>query len=86
MRAGGQARLAPEVSTHHVRRLRGVFIVQESIHADAVSRHETSGEAIAAIDELVCAGLAEPGQFNVREIDDAEITVRVFGAVSAAGH
>jgi len=56
-----------------------VFIVQESIHADHVSRHGTRDEAIAAIEEMIRQGLAERGEFNIREIDDAGKTVRVFG-------
>lgn len=55
-----------------------MFIVQESIHADHVSRHETREEAIAAIEEMIREGLAERGEFNIREIDDAGRTVRVF--------
>jgi hypothetical protein len=55
------------------------FVVQESIHADSVSRHETRQEAIAAIEEMIREELAEPGEFNIREIDNAGETVRVFG-------
>jgi hypothetical protein len=54
-----------------------VFVVQESIHADHVSRHATREEAIAAIDEMIREGLTERGEFNIREID-AGSTVRVF--------
>jgi hypothetical protein len=61
-----------------------VFIVQESIHADHVSRHETRDEAIAAIEEMIREGLAERGEFNIREIDDAGNTVRVFGVPDSA--
>jgi hypothetical protein len=61
-----------------------VFIVQESIHADHVSRHETCDEAIAAIKEMLREGLAEPGEFNIREIDDGGQTVRVFGVPDSA--
>ena len=60
------------------------FVVQESIHADWVSRHDTREQAIAAIDEMLRDGLAEPGEFNVREIDDRGETVRVFGVPDAA--
>lgn len=60
------------------------FIVQESIHADRVSRHETREEAIAAIQEMLRNGLAEPGEFNIREIDDGGQTVRVFGVPDAS--
>ena len=59
------------------------FIVQESIHADWVSRHETREEAIAAIEEMIREGLAESGEFNIREIDDRGETVRVFGVPDA---
>lgn len=61
-----------------------VFIVQESIHADHLSRHETRDEAIAAIEEMIQEGLAEPGEFNIREIDTAGSTVRVFPAAGSA--
>ena len=60
-----------------------VFVVQESIHADHVSRHETREEAVAAIEEMIREGLAEPGEFNIREIDAAGKTVRVFSAAEA---
>jgi len=60
------------------------FIVQESIHADWVSRHGTSEEAVAAIKEMIREGLAQPGEFNIREIDDRGETVRVFGVPDAA--
>ena len=60
------------------------FIVQESIHADWVSRHQTRKDAIAAIEEMVREGVAEPGEFNIREIDDRGETVRVFGVPDAA--
>jgi hypothetical protein len=63
-----------------------VFVVQESIHADWLSRHETREDAIAAIEEMIREGLAEPGEFNIREVDDRGETVRVLGvADSAAG-
>lgn len=61
-----------------------MFIVQESTHADRVSRHGTREEAIAAIEEMLREGLAEPGEFNIREIDDRGETVRVFGVPDAA--
>lgn len=60
------------------------FIVQESIHADWVSRHDTREDAIAAIEEMIREGLAQPGEFNIREIDDRGETVRVFGVSDAA--
>jgi hypothetical protein len=35
---------------------------------------------------MIREGLAEPGEFNIREVDDRGETVRVFGvADSAAG-
>jgi DNA-binding CsgD family transcriptional regulator len=55
-----------------------MFIVQESIHADHVSRHETRDEAIATVAEMIREGLAELGEFNIREIDAEGRTVRVF--------
>jgi hypothetical protein len=61
-----------------------MFIVQESIPADHVSRHNTREEAIAAIEELIREGLAEPGEFNIREIDAAGKTVPVFGMPDTA--
>ena len=59
------------------------FIVQESIHADWVSRHQTGKDAIVAIEEMIREGVAEPGEFNIREIDDSGETVRVFGVPDA---
>lgn len=61
-----------------------VFVVQESIHADHVSRHSTRQEAIAAIKEMLREGLAEPSEFNIREIDDCGQTIRVFGVPDSA--
>lgn len=60
------------------------FIVQESIHADSVSRHESREGAVAAIEEMLREGLATPGEFNVREVDDDGQTVRVFGVPDPA--
>ena len=57
-----------------------MFIVQGGVHADSVSRHETRDEAIAAIHELIRTGLASPGDFNIREIDELGRTVGVFDA------
>ena len=56
-----------------------MFIVQTAIHADPGSHHETAEEALAAIGKMIRAGVAEPGEFNVREIDLDGRTVRVFG-------
>jgi hypothetical protein len=61
-----------------------VFVVQESIHADRVSRHGTRDEAIVAIEEMIREGLADRGEFNIREIDDAGNTVRVFSVPESA--
>jgi hypothetical protein len=61
-----------------------MFIVQESIHADSVSRHETREEAVAAIQELIREGLASPGDFNIRELDASGRIVRVFDPAVAA--
>jgi hypothetical protein len=55
------------------------FVVQEAIHADWLSRHSTREDAIATIEEMIRGGSAEPGQFNIREIDDAGATVQLFG-------
>jgi hypothetical protein len=59
-----------------------VFIVQEAIHADFVSSHATREEAVAAIEDLIQAGLAAPGDFNIREID---ATGRIVAVVEVAG-
>ncbi len=59
------------------------FIVQESVHADHVSRHATREEAVVAIEQMIRQALAEPDEFNIREIDSAGNTVRVFGAADA---
>jgi hypothetical protein len=55
-----------------------MFIVQEAIHADYVSSHETREEAVAAIEDLIQADLAAPGDFNIREIDAGGRIVRVI--------
>ena len=60
-----------------------MFIVQEAIHADYVSSHETREEAIAAIEDLIQAGLAAPGAFNIRELDEQGWIVRVFDPMAA---
>ena len=54
------------------------FIVQEAIHADYVSTHETREEAVEAIEDLIQAGLAAPGDFNIRELDAGGRIVRVI--------
>lgn len=59
------------------------YIVQESIHADWVSRHQTRDDATVAIEEMIREGAAEPGEFNIREIDDSGEIVRVFGVPDA---
>ena len=67
------------------RRLRGiVFIVQESIHADYLSSHQTCEDAVALIDEMIRSGLAQPGEFNICEIDEQGTVVRVFNPTAAA--
>ena len=55
-----------------------MFIVQEAIHADYVSSHETQEEAVEAIEDLIQAGLATPGDFNIRELDTGGRIVRVI--------
>ena len=60
-----------------------MFIVQEAIHADYVSSHEAREEAIAAIEDLIQAGLAAPGDFNIRELDEQGRIVRVFDPTAA---
>ena len=61
-----------------------MFIVQEAIHADYVSSHETFEEAVAAIEDLIQAGLAAPGDFNIRELDATGRIVAVFEVAPAA--
>ena len=55
-----------------------MFIVQEAIHADYVSSHKTREEAVEAIEDLIQAGLAAPGDFNIRELDAAGRIVAVI--------
>lgn len=65
-------------------RLRGiVFIVQESIHGDSLSRHERCEDAVVLIEDMIREGLAEPGQFNIRELDEDGRIVRVFDPAAA---
>ena len=40
--------------------------MQESIHADPLSLHVSREQAVAAIEELIREGVAEPGEFNVQ--------------------
>ena len=54
-----------------------MFIVQESVHGDHVSSHEAREDAVAAIEEMIRAGLAKPGEFNIREVDENGVTVGV---------
>jgi hypothetical protein len=58
-----------------------MFIVQEAIHAGYVSSHETLEEAVAAIEDLIQAGLAAPGDFNIRKLD---ATGRIVAVVEVA--
>ncbi|MHB1539017.1 MAG: hypothetical protein ACYCUM_14285 [Solirubrobacteraceae bacterium] len=60
------------------------FIVQESIHGDGPTHHETEAEAIAVITEMIKQGVAEPGEFSIREMDDSGHTVRAFTPPSPA--
>src|SRR5882724_11576298 len=80
--SNSRRRRRPDRALAHRMRV-AAFVVQESIYADSVSRHETREQAIA-IEEMLREGLAEPGQFNVRQIDDFGRTVRVFGVPRAA--
>jgi hypothetical protein len=67
------------------RRLRlTVFIVQESVHGDYLSSHEAREEAVSMIEDLIREGLAKPGDFNIREIDEQGTIVRVFDPTAAA--
>jgi hypothetical protein len=60
------------------------FIVQESIHGDSLSRHERREDAVALIEDMVREGVAEPGEFNIREHDEQGRIVRVFDPAAAA--
>jgi hypothetical protein len=60
-----------------------VFIVQESIHGDYLSSHEAREDAVAMIEGMVREGLAEPGEFNIRELDEQGNIVRVFDPIAA---
>jgi len=39
---------------------------------------------VALIEDMIREGLAEPGQFNIRELDESGRIVRVFDAAAAA--
>jgi hypothetical protein len=54
------------------------FITQEAIHGDGPTFHETEAEAVAVIAEMIRQGVAEHGEFNIREVDDSGHSVRVF--------
>jgi hypothetical protein len=60
-----------------------MFVVQESIHGDSLSRHERREDAVALIEDMIREGLAEPGQFNIRELDEEGTIVRVFDPTAA---
>jgi hypothetical protein len=60
-----------------------VFIVQESIHGDYLSSYEAPEDAVALIEDMIREGLAEPGQFNICEIDEQGTVVRVFDPTAA---
>ena len=60
-----------------------MFIVQESIHGDSLSGHEAREDAVALIEDMIREGLAEPGQFNIRELDEHGTIVRVFDPLAA---
>lgn len=62
-----------------------MFIIQTATHADRGSSHETLEEALAGLAEMIEVGLAEPGQFNVRELDGSGNTVRVYELERDAG-
>lgn len=62
-----------------------MFIVQTAIHADPGPHHETAEGALATIEEMVRVGVARPGEFNVREVDESGRTVRVFGLEAGEG-
>ena len=61
------------------------FIIQTAIHGDYGSTHDTLEDALAGIEEMVRLGVAEPGEFNVRELDDQRRIVRVIAAEPTAG-
>jgi len=62
-----------------------MFIVQTAIHGDSGSHHATVGGALGAIEDLIREGLAEPGEFNVRELDDDGRIVRAHELEPDAG-
>ncbi|MCL4290406.1 MAG: hypothetical protein KJ051_09045 [Thermoleophilia bacterium] len=62
-----------------------MFIVQTAIGAEPGSRHATLDEAIVATEGLIREGVAEPGEFSVREIDGARRTVREIEVEPAGG-
>jgi DNA-binding NarL/FixJ family response regulator len=55
-----------------------MFIVQERIHADPVSRHETLDDALAAVAELTEHEGADAIAFAIREVDPRGNTLRVI--------
>jgi hypothetical protein len=57
-----------------------MFIVQNAAHADPGSHHETREDALAAIEQLLREGLAQPGEFNVVELDQhGDVVGEPFG-------
>lgn len=62
-----------------------MFIIQTASHADRGSFHATLEEALAGIAEMIELGVAEPGEFNVREVDEDGATVRVHELEPDAG-
>lgn len=60
-----------------------MFVVQNSTYADPVSRHRTREEAVAAVKELLGAGLAEPREFNIVELEeDGDVVETPFGVAT----
>jgi DNA-binding NarL/FixJ family response regulator len=57
-----------------------MFILQDSVHADPISRHETLAEALEAAAELDGVGLA------IRELDTRGRTTRVVPVAHELGH
>jgi RNA polymerase sigma factor (sigma-70 family) len=57
-----------------------MFILQDRVHADPISRHETLAEAFEAAAELDAGGLA------IRELDAEGRTMRVVPVAQELGH
>jgi non-specific serine/threonine protein kinase len=57
-----------------------MFVLQDGVHADPISRHDTLAEAFEAASEL------EGGALAIRELDAGGRTVRVVPVAQELGH